>query len=658
MSRRTFEEYKKRREKYLGKILEYEELFRRDRDAYFRKANLVRWSVYAVYALIVGVVGVLFGLLLLRGYVKGRYSFFWLAVFGYVLFQLIRAPFAREKVSHGLLLKPSEAPRLFEVLEALATKMGGVAFDGVRLDDTLNAFAQTRIKNVFTGKSERYLSLGLPMLELFSAQEVEGVIAHELGHFRGAHGEKALRLYHAQGTLERAAYSLSNSWIGGILRSTAEFFEDRFDVLLLAVKREQEFEADSAEVEYVGAEVFKSTGLKLEIFGSWYYAIRYGRTVEIVRKGWPGFAGLVEKTKEIDRSAATQDLLKELGRKTRPTDSHPAMADRLKNAGVDVLPSSEEDARLWVDNTIDTPFESALEAWFTEEGKIRVRTHFEEEVSKDWEQITGRVDKATEDDDAKAIPPDLNVDLELEASGTNALSYMRRLYATDRVYGRAEYKRRLQELVSSGNPFHRFMAIQQLWPVDKGLYEEGIVSLATTTPYENYAAFLLFSLLEHQERLDEGKTIFEFLELRRERTRDFHGVFARGPKAMDLRASSMSKELEDYMTAFLTEQPWVSALYVLEGRPKGTELPFETIFLVDYLSKKEAFWHGGDDYSELTSWVVQKTQCPTPVFDLCKEGDKWRKFMSDPKVRTLIPYRDPVREKKEKKKPFWKRTDA
>jgi Zn-dependent protease with chaperone function len=652
MSRGTFEEYRERREKYLGKILEYEELFRRDPDAYYRKANLIRFTVYAVYAVIVGVVAALFGLLLLSGYIKGRPNILWLGTLGYVLFQLIRAPFARAEVSKGFVLERSEAPKLYEVLETLAKKMGGVAFDGVRIDDTLNASAHTKIKNVLTGKSERYLSLGLPMLELFSAQEVEGVIAHELGHFRGAHGEKALRLYHAQGTLERAAYSLSNSWIGGVLRSTAEFFEDRFDVLLLAVKREQEYEADSAEVEHVGVEVFKSTGIKLQVFGPWYYTIRYGRTVEIVRKGWPGFAGLVERSKEIDRIAAAQDLLKELATKTRPTDTHPVMADRFRKAGVRALPSSEEEAQNWLDATLDSPCESALESWFTTEGKTRVRTHLEEQVAKDWEQITGRVEKATEDDDVKAIAPEARVELHLEASGANALTYTRRLYATDRVYGRAEYKRRLQELVNSENPFHRFLAIQHLWTVDRDLYEQGIVSLATVDPYENYAAFLLFRLLERTDRLDEGKRVFEFMEIRKEKDRDFYGVFRRGPKAMDVREASMLKDFEEYMTAFLTEYRWVSALYVVEARPKGTGLPFQTVFLVDYLSKKEIFLHGRDDYSDLTNFVIQQTQCPTPVMDICKEGSHWRKFMSDPRVRTLIPYREPERDPKE---PFWKK---
>ncbi len=657
MSRRTFEEYRERREKYLGKILEYEELFRRDPDAYFRKANLVRLTVYVVYTLIVLLVATVFGLIVLRSITRGRTNFFWLAVIGYVLFQLLRAPFAKPEVEKGLAVTPAEAPRLFAVLETLAKQMGGVAFDGVRIDDSLNASAQTRIKNFLTGRSERYLCVGLPLLELFSAKEIEGVIAHELGHFRGAHGEKSIRLYHAQATLERAAYSLSNSWIGSILRSTAELFEDWFDVLLLAVKREQEFEADSAEVGQVGPEVFKFTGIKLEIFGSWYYWLRYGRSVEIVRMGWPGFAGLVERSKEIDRNAVAQDLLKSLDRKTRPVDSHPAIADRFKKAGIVSLPVTEAEARDWVDETLDAPFEPAIEAWFTEEGKTRVRSHFEEKVRKDWEEITGKVEKATKDDDSLAIPPEVEIDLNVDASGAKTVDYMRKLYATDRVYGRSEYRRRLEELVNSENPFHRFVAIQLLWPIDKDLYERGVVSLATSVPYENYAAYLLFNLLEHLERLDEGKAVYEFLELRRGRTSDFHGVFARGPKAMELRAPSISKDLEDYMAAYLEEQAWISALYVVEAKPKGTSLPFETIFLVDFLSKKEAFWHGGDDYSELISWIVQHTQCPTPVFSLCKEGDKWRKTMSDPRVRALIPYRDPVRKKKEKK-PFWKRGKA
>ena len=652
MSRRTFEEYKDRREKYLGKILEYEELFRRDPDAYFRKANLVRLAVYTVYGLIVLGVAALFGLLLFRSFARGRGNILWTAIIGYFLYQLLRAPFAREKVEEGFVLNPTEAPKLFQLLDALAKQMGGVSFDGVRIDDSLNAFAQTRVKNFLTGRSKRYLYVGLPMLELFSAKEVEGVIAHELGHFRGEHGEKALRLSHAQATLQRAAYSLSNSWLGGVLRSTAELFEDRLDILLLAVKREQEYEADSAEVGQVGSEIFRSTGVKLDVYGFWYYSLRHGRSVEVVRKGWPGFAGLLERSKEIDRIVAAQDLLKELNRKTRPVDSHPALSDRLRNAGIAHLPGSEEEARKWVDETLDEPSEPAIDAWFTEDGKRRVRSHFEEVVRKDWEQITGRVEEVTEEDDVRAISPESEVNLVAEASGSNAVAYARRLYATDRVHGRAEYRRRLEELVNSENPFHRFLAIQQLWSVDKELYERAIVSIATVVPYENYSAHLLFNLLEHLERLDEGKAVFEFIELRKERVRDFYGVFARGPKAMEIREASTNKDLEEYMAAFLTEYRWISALYVVEARPKGTDLPFETTFMVDYLSQKEVFWHGGDDYSDLTGWVVQKTQCPTPVVDLCKEGNKWRKTLSDPRVRTLIPYRDPVRDKKD---PFWKK---
>lgn len=653
MSRRTFEEYRERREKYLAKILEYEELFRRDPEAYFRRANLARISGYSAYIFIVLVVGTVLGALLYRAIVRGRASLLWLGVTGYALYQLLRALFAKVDDDQGLKIDRSDAPGLFERIDVIAAKMGNVSIDGVRITEDLNASAYTRIKSVLSRRTERYLSIGLPVLELFSAKELEGVIAHELGHFRGSHGERAIRLYHAQATLERAAYELSNSWLGGILRSTAELFEERFDVLLLAVKREQEYEADAAEAEQVGAEVYWRAGLKFLIYGRWWSRTRYGGAVELVRQGWPGYENLLDRSKQIDRPSVAKELLRSLHEKTRPIDSHPSLGDRLRRVGIETLPRSEEEAAIWIDRVLDYNSDpKVIEEWFSSNGRTRVRSHFEETAEADFKKIAGNVEEVTKDDGSKAVSPDEGIDLNVEASGARAIEYIRRLYATDRVHGRAEFTRRLKELAESPNPFHRFLAIQELWSVDQALYESTAVSLSTTVPYEDYAAYLIFNLLEHQERLDEGKSVFEFLELRRERSRDFRAVFGRGPRAMEIRAPSISRDLEDYIASYLDQYDWISGLYVVEAKPKGTKLPFEPVFIVDYLSKKERFWFSGRDYSELTTLLIREIQSPTFLLDFSGDGRKWRSFISDPRVRVLIPYRDPVREPDQ---PWWKR---
>ena len=58
-------------------------------------------AVYEVYGLIVLPVAALFALLLFRSFARGRVNILLTVIIGYLLYQLLRAPFAREKVERG-----------------------------------------------------------------------------------------------------------------------------------------------------------------------------------------------------------------------------------------------------------------------------------------------------------------------------------------------------------------------------------------------------------------------------------------------------------------------------------------------------------------------------------------------------------------------------
>jgi Zn-dependent protease with chaperone function len=115
-------------------------------------------------------------------------------VAGLVAFVLFRAMIVGKYVPEGTLVTPAEAPELFGMISHVQRKVGGRRIDEVYITDEMNAsIAQPSRFGIFGVRN--ILSLGLPLMHSLSRAELMAVIAHELGHSVGAHGQWAAWVY-------------------------------------------------------------------------------------------------------------------------------------------------------------------------------------------------------------------------------------------------------------------------------------------------------------------------------------------------------------------------------------------------------------------------------------------------------------------------------
>ena len=229
---------------------------------------------------------------------------------------------------HGLIVAPRDAPELWDQVRALAAEVGTRMPDEIRVVPEVNAAVSedTRLLGLIGGR--RRLYLGMPLLQALSVGQLRSVIAHELGHYSGAHTRLGAVAYRGRLTIGHTIGRIG-PWnpVGWVFRGYARLY------LLVdnAVSRRQELDADRASVRVAGPEVAISALRELPVIdAAWgFYFDRY------VAFGWEagfapddffgGFGQLVAARHE--ELAKLRDDEPEAHRSR--WDTHPSHAERI-----------------------------------------------------------------------------------------------------------------------------------------------------------------------------------------------------------------------------------------------------------------------------------------------------------------------------------------
>jgi Zn-dependent protease with chaperone function len=239
-----------------------------------------------------------------------------------------RAMRAKPEPPDGLPVLPDQAPALWAMVHELAREARTRPPGEIRLVPDVNAGVVEHARLLGLVGGRRFLFIGLPLIQVFTVDQLRSVLAHELGHYSGHHTRLSAVAYRGRlaiaGTVSRIGpYNVS----GWIFKAYARLY------LLVdnAVTRRQEYEADQASVRVAGRAVATSALRELPVLDAalGFYLTHY------VRPGWEvgyapddlfgGFAHLV---------AARQDELAKL-RNQEPEregsrwDTHPPLADRI-----------------------------------------------------------------------------------------------------------------------------------------------------------------------------------------------------------------------------------------------------------------------------------------------------------------------------------------
>lgn len=139
-------------------------------------------------------------------------------------------------------------------------RMNGPRFHHVLVTDDLNAAVLQRPAFGLVGPSRNHLILGVPLLDSLAQQEALAVVAHEYGHLGGSHSRFAALIYRLRagwGTVQ----GMSQQWQGAAgraLQRRVGWYAPYFNAYSFVLARANEYRADAAAAEQVGADVAAS----------------------------------------------------------------------------------------------------------------------------------------------------------------------------------------------------------------------------------------------------------------------------------------------------------------------------------------------------------------------------------------------------------------
>lgn len=188
-----------------------------------------------------------------------------------VVYEIVQAMLA---VSGGADDEPGSVPLarhdaagLWEMIDTLARRIDSPLPTEIRLIAEGNAKVREELRWFGLVPDRRLLYVGLPLLAELSTDELRAVLCHELGHYARQHTRLSVLIYRGHRSLDQLQRSLDKAkagrhymWPTSWLVATAiQWIVARYAWLYrwltYALRRQQEFEADTCAVKIVGARI-------------------------------------------------------------------------------------------------------------------------------------------------------------------------------------------------------------------------------------------------------------------------------------------------------------------------------------------------------------------------------------------------------------------
>jgi Zn-dependent protease with chaperone function len=379
------------REQYEGRIAQLERIARERPGAY--KARVAAFALlgYGYLALIVlALLAALAGSLLSVIYLKAM-GLKLVVVVAPVVWLVLRSLVVHISPPTGIAVTRKEAPALFERIERLRKAIGAPRFHRVVVNEDFNAsVAQVPRLGLF-GWHRNHLVLGLPLLRSLHPQQLDAVLAHELGHLAGGHARFSNWLYRLRmiwSQLQEGFHHAGRRG-NGMFARFLDWYVPRFNAYSFPLARANEYEADAASARLTSPQVAAEALTAASVVGS-YLQERFwpGLHAKADDSPQPAFAPYSQFGSEFATAIAGEDaaaaVKRALAQPTSVDNTHPALADRLCALGATprlALPQADEAA--W--HLLGAARENIAE---------RLDRRWQDQVSHDWRKRHDQVQLA------------------------------------------------------------------------------------------------------------------------------------------------------------------------------------------------------------------------------------------------------------------------
>lgn len=230
----------------------------------------------------------------------------------------------------GPRLHPEQHPELFREIAGAARKLDQQMPVDVYLIPDVDAWVSERGGLMGFG-SRRVMGLGVPLLQVLSVTELQGVLAHEFGHYYGGDTKLGPWIYKTRSTIERTLHGLAGN--SRFIQAPFVAYGNLFLRVTHAISRRQEFRADELAAGYAGRDPMMSALRKIFTASRVYQEYWDSELAPALNAGFlPPYAGGFQLFLEAGwvKEALTSLLAKEL--ESGATDTyatHPALKDRL-----------------------------------------------------------------------------------------------------------------------------------------------------------------------------------------------------------------------------------------------------------------------------------------------------------------------------------------
>jgi hypothetical protein len=269
-----------------------------------------------------------------------------LAVFGLVaLWTLVRALWIVDiSEPAGLHITRDQAPRLFDTIDELRRKMGGVKVHSVSVSNQLSAsILQKPLWGVF-GNYRNHLTIGLPLVAALSVDEFKAVLAHEMGHITGSHGKFDAWIFRQRATWQAVAskFRESSNFFELIVFACYAWYAPYFHAYTFVLARTQEYDADRAAAEVTNPHTVGAALLKLELvarfLGEVFWKRLFDQVSRVPAPPYMPYAAMPRAIRIAEKEWARRDWLQQGMRgASHDDDTHPSLSERLGALAVEAV---------------------------------------------------------------------------------------------------------------------------------------------------------------------------------------------------------------------------------------------------------------------------------------------------------------------------------